>query len=163
MIIQGLFIENVHVAAAVSPSSDVYNGNPTAQPFKVSGFEKVVCLLHQKSGGTNTGNAVVKVAAVDNPAGSNAVLIPFRYAKKATGISADTMGAVSTAVAADGFTTTANEDTIYAIEIDAADVPDGQTFVRLQLTESTNDPVLGNAIWLGVNPRYGYPFPTALA
>lgn len=156
-----LFTEHVHPVKGLAPSADLYNGNPATDIINMKESEKLIFVLHQKTGGTNTGNAVVKVEAVDNVVGSNATLVPFKYRKMTTGAS-DALGAVSTAVAANGFTTTANEDTAYFIEIDARDLPSDQQYVRMTLTESTNDPVLGSVMGYLVGKRYGVTYNTAL-
>ena len=88
--------------------------------------------------------------------------ITFTHSKKTTGLS-DTMGAPTKAVAANGIVTTANEDTVHVIEVDARDLPEGDSFVYLDTTETVNDPVLGAVIALGVKAKLGYPFPTALS
>lgn len=157
----GLFIENFHIVAALSPSSDVYNTNPATDIVNMENYQKAVFVLHQKKGTTTTGTATIKAEASNNALGSSVTNIAFKYAKKATGAS-DTMGSPTTAVAADGFTTTANEDTIYVIEIDARDLPSGKPYVRLTFLEVVNAPVLGGVMCFLAGGRYGFPFSTAL-
>ena len=161
MNISGLFIENFHLARLLGPVADIYNGNPACGPVNIKNYKKAVFLLANITAGSNTGVANVKMQAVDNAAGSNAANIEFWYSSMTT--ATDTMGSPTKAVAANGFNTTANVSTIYVIEVDAADMPESQTWVQMKLTESVNDPVTGAVIFLGGNPRYGYPFSTVLS
>lgn len=159
---KGLFVENVHIVAGLSPSADIYNGNPASDVVNMKNFAKAVFLLHQcKNATSTTGTATVKAQAVTSVAASNATDLPFKYSKKATG-AADTMGAVTSVAAGSTFTTTANEDTIYAIEVDARDLPSTSQYVQLKLTESVNAPVIGSVICLLLGYKMGYPFDTAL-
>lgn len=159
---QGLFVENVHVVAGLSPSADRYNTDPASDVVNMANFEKAVFLLHQCKNATSTaGTASVKPQAVSSVAASNAEDLPFKYTKKVTGAD-DTMGAVTSVAAGSSFTTTANEDTIYVIEVDARDLPATKQYVQLKLTEVVNAPVIGSVICLLVGYRYGYPFATAL-
>lgn len=159
---EGLFIENFQVLGAISPSADIFNGDPDSDVFSMKNLEKIVFLVAQKSGGTNTGTATLRVRSATSPVSSPAgTAITFTHSKKTTGLS-DTMGAPTKAVAANGIVTTANEDTIHVIEVDAKDLPDGHSYVYLDTTETVNDPVLGAVVALGVKAKLGYPFPTAL-
>lgn len=151
----GLLTEDFQIVGGLSPSADLYNGDPATDVVGMAGYNKVHFLLHQNTGGTNTGTATVTVEAVDNAAGSNAVAIPFRYRAKTTGASS-AWGAV-TAATASGFTTTANEDTIYEIQVEDQDLPDTQSYVRMVLTEAVDDPVLGSVMILLVGSRYKEP------
>lgn len=156
--VHGRFVENFHILAGLSPSSDIYNGNPASDVISLANYERVVFLIHQLRNATSTaGTATVKPQQVDNVSASNAVDLPFWWAKKTTGASS-VWSALAYVAAGSTFTTTANEDTIYAVEVDASDLADGKKYVQLKLTESVNAPVLGSVIAIGVNPRYGFPF-----
>lgn len=156
--LHGLFVENFHIVAGLSPSTDVYNGNPASDVISLANYERVVFLIHQLRNATSTaGTATVKVQQVDNPSASNAVDLPFYWAKKTTGASS-VWGSPALVAAGNTFTTTANEDTIYAVEANSRDLADGKKYVQLKLTESVNAPVLGSVMAILINPRYGYPF-----
>lgn len=158
----GLFIENFHVVAGLSPSADRYNSDPASDVVNMSNFEKAIFLVHQAKNATSTaGTAAIKPQAVTSVAASNATDLPFKYGKKVTGAS-DTMGDVTSVAAGSSVTTTANEDTIYVIEVDATDLPVGSNYVQLKITEVVNAPVIGSVICLLAGYRYGYPFATAL-
>lgn len=159
----GLFIENFHLVNGLSPSADRYNTDPASDVVNMENFEKAVFLIHQIRNATSTaGTASVKPQAVSSVAASNAEDLPFKWSKKTTGAD-DTMGSVSSVAAGNSFTTTANEDTIYVVEVDARDLPATKQFVQLKLTEVVNAPVVGSVICILCGHRYGYPFATALS
>lgn len=153
------FTEKHLVVTGIAPVADIFNGNPTSDVVSLKNFEKVTFLVSHTGGTTGTGK--IQVQAVDNPAGSNATALDFKYAKKATGAS-DTWGEVTDAVAATGVTTVATEVAIYAVEILAAALPEDQPYVQLKLTEVVNDPVTGAVLIVLDNPRFSAPFATAL-
>jgi hypothetical protein len=136
---------------ALAPAADRWNTSPTTDSISMANHDKLTFLVYQ-SGGT-TGNATITMlaSATSTPSGSTA--LPFRYRKMTTGAS-DVMGDVINATAS-GFTTTANEDAIYELEIDSSELPEGQPWVHLVCTEATNDPVNGCVIALLSEPRYG--------
>lgn len=147
MLSESVCIINSHSAAA-----DRYNANPAGDYINAKYFDRIEWLLSQATAGTNTGTAVVTVLAATLADGTGAEAVEFKYRKKTTGASA-VMGAVTDATAS-GFTTTANEDTIYEIELESAKLPADKPFVALKLTEGVNDPVTACAIALGICTRY---------
>ena len=151
----GLITEREKVVAALDPSADLYNTDPASDIFNMAGYNKCTFLLFQGPSTSNTGNATITVEAVDNVAGSNATALPFKYRKKAAGADA-TWGAI-TAATTSGFTTTANETTIYEIVIEDADLPESQQYVRAVFTEATDDPVTGSCIAMLTGGRYKDP------
>lgn len=158
----GLFTEQVKPVKGLSPSADLYNGDPATDIFNMENYDKICFVLHQADGGGTTGKATITVEACDDVSATHKSAIAFKYRKMTTGAS-DVMGAV-TAATASGFTTTANEDTVYFIEVSAADLPSGYPFVRMQLTESVNDPVSGSVLAYLMGARYKEPnMPSALS
>lgn len=154
------FTEQQLIVTGIAPVADIFNGNPVSDVVNLKNFKKALFLVSHTGGTTGTGN--LKVQAVDNPAGANAVDVEFKYAKKVTGAS-DVWGAVTQAVAATGVTTVATEATIYAIEVNADDLPEAKSYVQLKLTEVVNDPVTGAVTIVLLEPRFGgVPFATAL-
>lgn len=157
-----LFIEMVHPIKGLTPSADMYNTNPASDVVNTKYFKKVVFVIHQAKNATSTaGTATATIEACSSAAGSNAAAVAFKYSKMTTGAS-DVMGAITDATAS-GFTTTANEDTMYFLEVDPAELPAGKPYCRLQLTEVVNAPVLGSVSIYGLNPSFaGASMPTAL-
>lgn len=136
-----LFTEQVHIVKGISPMADIYNGNPITDVVNMKQFERAAFVLFQKTAGTNTGVAVVTIECSAAADGSSATAIPFKHRKLTTGAS-DALSVV-TNVAATGYTTTANEDTIHVFEVEAADLEADKPYLFARLTESVNDPVTG--------------------
>lgn len=135
-----------------SPAADRYNTNPAGDYINTKYFDRVVFLLAQATAGTNTGTAVVTVLAGTDASGASGEAVEFKYRKKTTGASA-VWGTITDATTS-GFTTTANEDTIYEIEVEMAKLPADKPFIALKLTEGVNDPVTGCVIALGICARF---------
>jgi hypothetical protein len=154
--------EKFAIVSSHSAAADRYNTNPVGDYLNAGKFEGISFLLSQATAGTNTGTAVVTVQAATDAAGAGAEAVPFRYRKKTTGASA-VWGSVVEA-SASGFTTTANEDTIYEIEVKGDGLPEGKPFVAVRLTEGVNDPVSACVIAIGTGVRYqGQTQPDALS
>ena len=83
------------------------------------------------------------VDACDDVVPTNVTKIPFWYREVLTG---DTEGAITRAVAADGFTVTAGSSKIVLVEVEAKDLPAGKSFVRLV---QTAEPVDMTPAWAG--------------
>lgn len=85
-------------------------------------------------------------------AAAGATAIAFNVYKEETA-AGDTLGA-RTAVTASGLTPSANDNIMYVIELDAAELSDGSNFVQLQLTNTTNS-VIASAVAILTGARYG--------
>lgn len=138
-------VERFKIVPGVAPSSDVYNGNPATVEVNMGKYDRVLFVIDQKTAGTNTGKATVTLESCDNAAGANAAAMAGKYYKNESAASSDDLGA-ATAFTTSGFSTTANKTAQYLVEVKASDLPDGQPFVRLTLTEATDDPVIGSVI-----------------
>ena len=136
--------ESSAIVNVLSPAADRYNTNPAGDYINAKYFSKITFLLSQTTAGTNTGTATVTILAASDASGTGAEAIEFKYRKKTTGASA-VYGSVTDATTA-GFTTTANEDTIYEVEVEAQKVPETKPFVTIKLTEVVNDPVTGSVV-----------------
>ncbi len=136
---------------ALAPAADRWNTNPDTDSISMANHNRLTFLVYQ-SGGT-TGNATLVVRASTDASQTSEESIPFRYRKMTTGAS-DVLGSVTNAAAA-GFSTTANEDAVYEIEVLSSDLPETKPWVHLQCTEATNDPVNGCVIALLSEPRFG--------
>jgi len=152
---RGLISENVKIVNGLSNSADIYNGNPVSDAVDMGKAGVVLFELKQQSAGTNTGTATVTLEACTDSAGAGAEPISFFHRKKTTGAS-DIYTAIQQATIA-GFVTTANEDTTYLIETTAreanSEAPD-KRWLRLKLTETVNDPVMGSvSIWLDTHVK----------
>lgn len=136
-----------------APKTDLYDTGPVGQYVNTRHGAKVSWFLQNLTAGTNTGTATITVLAASDASGTGAAAVPFKWRKKTAGVANSAFGAVTDATAA-GFTTTANENTIYEIEVDASVLPDGKPFVALKPTETVNDPVTGAVLGLVTVPYY---------
>lgn len=148
-----MLTEEMVVFTSHAPKADLYDTSPVGQYVNAGKGGRISFLLQQKTAGTNTGTATITVLAASDTSGTGATAVPFFYRKKTTAVTSDAWGNV-TAATASGFTTTANENTQYEIDVDPAALPDGKNFVALKLTETVNDPVDGAVLGVVVRPRY---------
>lgn len=156
------FTQLIKVVKGLTPSSDIYNTNPSSDEVNMENYARAAFVLHQQTAGSNTGTATVKLQACADASGTSAEDIAFTYRKIPTGTS-DTLGA-ETAATTSGFTTTANEHAVYICEVDAQALPAGKAFVRMKLTEVVNDPVIGSVLIYLYGSRFaGDTLPTAIA
>lgn len=101
------------------------------------------------TGGTADG--VVTVHACSTAAAAATTAIGFRYQTITTG---DTPSAFTTA-SVTGFAMTPGSSQIYAIYVNASDLAStGYEFVRLTVTQDTNDPVVAGILAILTEPRY---------
>ena len=144
-----------------APQANLYGASPVGTYVKA--MAKVRWVLQQKSAGTNTGTATITVLAASANSGTGAVPVAFRWRKKTTATTSDAWGAVTDS-ASTGFTTVANENTIYEIEVEPTSLPDGKGWVALKLTQVVADAVDGAVLGYVVAPRYqGQSVPTLLS
>jgi hypothetical protein len=98
-----------------------------------------------------TGTSTVTVEACDDVTPSNTTTVPFMYRENTT---LDTWGSW-TAATASGWLTTAGTNAIFEVYVDAAELmEEGYEFVRLDMAEGTNSPVIGGILVQLVNPRF---------
>ena len=157
-------LENIKLVNGLAPSSDLYNTDPATDVINTAKYEEVVFLIFQKTAGTNTGDATITVEECTSAAGAGNTAIAFKYFKNDDADTDDDLDAEASA-SASGFTTTANKTAMYAIRIKESDLSDGSPFVRVVLTESTDDPVIGSVVALckAKYPQDPATLPTALS
>ena len=158
---QGLISENLKMVKGISPSADMYDGDPVSDAVQLGKYEKAMFVIHQKTAGTNTGTATITLLASSDASATGAEAIAFKYRKMTNGTS-DTESDI-TAATTSGFTTTANEDTAYRIEINSAELPAGKPWVTLKATEVVNDPVIGDCMIYLSGRNKAEQLPTAIA
>jgi hypothetical protein len=157
--------EMLKFSTSLNPVADAFAGTANSDVHNMAGFDQAMFVLH--SGVGATGTSVITVEACDNVTPSNTTAIAFWYREITSG---DTDGAWTRATSA-GFTTTAGSNRITQIVVDASDVAAasvnstvGNKFVRLNLVEGTDNPVLGGILFIGVHGRYQEDInPTTLA
>jgi hypothetical protein len=154
--------ENYKIVKLLAPAADRFNANPATDVVNLGLADSLTAIVSH-SGGT-TGKAKIQVEACSAADGTGAEAVAFRYRRMTTGAS-DAVGAISYAtVAADGIETVPTEETLIELCILSEELPAGKPFVRLQLTETANDPVTGEVIGILSGLRYKGPdSPTVLA
>ncbi len=139
--------EDVHVVN-VLPPVDV-TGGVTGDVFHLKGH--VHASIAVQIGVSAAAATAILVRACDNAAGDNPEAIPFAYYAEETA-AGDTLGPRTQATAA-GITPSANNGIMYAIELDAAELPADKPYVQLQITNGANS-VLASAIAVLSGGRY---------
>jgi hypothetical protein len=91
-------------------------------------------------------------AAIGSDVAGNTAMAFSIYKQETAGASHDVLGA-RTAVAATGFAPSANDGIMYVIEIDARELPDGNPYIQLVLTNGTNS-VIASAVAILSGQRY---------
>lgn len=129
-----------HCVPVLAPSADMFNADPASRPIRRTAAGEIAWLIHLISGSTGTGKIQVEVC--DDEDGTNPVAVDFRYRKALDGD--DVPGAVTAAVAATGFTTTAGVEGLYQVVIDNREIHSDKEFIRIQTTEVVNSPVIGS-------------------
>lgn len=143
-----MFFERIQDTVGIGASVDIFNTNP-ASPTINHAYCKESVAKFQHSGGT-TGKGTIQVQACTKADGTGATAIPFKY-KKA--IAAGAYGEILDALAA-GVETVPTETARFLINIRALQLPEGKPFVRILLTETANDPVVGALTFFGAEPEY---------
>ena len=146
-----------HVVHLV-PAIDI-TGGVTGDVFSMKHYSHATILVGV--GVSAAAFTKIIVNSVDDAAGNNPAAMPFALYPQETS-AGDTLGALE-AVAAAGKTPSANDDIFYVIEINAEELPDGQDWVQLSLTNGVNA-VQASAWAILTGARYGgADSPTAIA
>ena len=117
----GMLTEHFQLVTGTNPAADMYNSSPASDVVNMEGYTGCHFLVHQTKNATSTaGTATLTVEECTSAAAAGNTAIAFKYRKKTTGASA-AWGAI-TAATTSGFTTTANEDTIYEIYVKDQDL-----------------------------------------
>ena len=151
--------ERIKPLKGLAPSADIFNTDPGSDVFSMRDLRGITFLVHHKGGTTGKGTLIAQ--ACDDITPSSTTAIAAKYRKMTTGDS-DTLGAITT-LPTTGVETVPTEDTLFEIYVDATDLPADKDFVRLKLTETANDPVLGVVIALGHLKYQGVDAPTVIA
>lgn len=139
--------EEGHVVQAIAPVD--ITGGKTGQAFSMKKYQhaSIIVLV----GVSAAAFTKIIVNQCTDAAGDGATAIPF-YIYKAETAAGDVLGA-RTAVAAAGYTPSANDGIFYVIELDAAELADGSPYVQVQLTNGVNS-VIGACIAILSGARF---------
>jgi hypothetical protein len=152
-LINDLNVYNCAPSGNIAANEDIFNGDPATDVISLENYNRVMFIISKNAGATGT--AVVTVESCDDTTPTTATAIAFKYRACTSG---NTWGDV-TAAASTGFTTTAGANQCYVIEVCADDLYSTDKFVRMQLTEDTNNPCDGAVICVLGEPRYSVGTP----
>lgn len=138
------FLEHAHIVHAarkahIAANEDIYNGGIASDVINMKMAKSAVFMIIQNTG--VTGSASVQIFACSNATPSATSAISFSYKRITSG---DTQGATTETKL---LRTTAGEDQIYVIEVDAAKLAEtGYGYVQMDVTEAVDSPVDGGVV-----------------
>ena len=123
-----------HAVSILSPQN--VTGGVTATPFnlKIHSHASIIVQL----GAQAAANTKILLNAGTNAAMAGSAAIPFDIYTQETAGNTNDVTSGRTSVTAAGYTPTANANTFYIIEIDAAVLPQGSPYLQLQITNGAN-------------------------
>ena len=137
---KGLVVaEQGHVVQVLSPVD--ITGGKVCQAFKMAKYQHSTILVLIGASADAFTKIIVSAGTATGAVGSavaGAAAIPFAiYKQETAGEANDVLGA-RTAVAAAGYTPSANDGIFYVIEVDGNELPDGSPYVQVSLTNGRN-------------------------
>jgi hypothetical protein len=146
----GLLIESLVPEVGINAVADFAAGDVASDVFNMRDYDSVLFLVHWGVG--TTGVVKLTVDACDDVVPTNTAKIPFHSRKM---IAAGTIGAVTLADKDDGVSNLAGSNQLFLIEVRAqALAASGYNYVRVNVDETTDDPLLGCVLVLGAKPRF---------
>lgn len=145
------FSQEHQVVNCLVPLADYQDGDPASDIMSMAECDKAVFILY--TGANATGDAVITVESCDTVVPGTATAIAFHVTKYETSGS-DVASATYAAVTSSGYTTSQTANVFYIIEVDAADLYSTDKYVRIQVTEDTDQAVAGGALFIGCRTRY---------
>ncbi len=147
------FLETSHVvhcapSGIIAANEDIFNGDPTTDIISMKNAGSCVFVIVKNAGAVGT--ATITIESCDDTSASTATAIAYTYRAITT---TDTQGAVTAATSA-GFTTATTANMIYVIEVNARDLVDGDSYVRMVCTEVANAEVDGAIFSFLTDLRY---------
>ena len=133
----------------ILPPVDI-TGGVTSDVFSMKNYSHATIIM--QIGVSAAAFTKLIVEACDDFVPTTHTDIAFAVYKEETA-AGDTLGP-RTAVAAAGLTPSANDNIMYVIEIDAADLSDGSPNLRLEITNGANS-VIASAVAILSGSRYG--------
>ena len=146
-----IFTQQNKVATVLEPAANRFNGNPVSSYVDTANYGHVTFLV--ALGACNTGTVKLQVLAATDAAGDGATAIPFRICKAETS-PADSMTDPAYTADANGYTTNAADNTLYAIEVEARELGQGNPFVAVQGTQVAAGAISASIVAIGSNARY---------
>lgn len=147
---QGINIaEQGHVVNVLPPINIA--GGKTGDRFKMNNYGHATIIV--QLGVSASAPTSITLKAADAASAGNTADIGFDYYAETTA-AGDTLSGKTT-VDTNGLTTvTANDNTMYVIEIDAAGLPEGKPWVEIALNNASGNSVIASAVAILSGSRY---------
>jgi hypothetical protein len=143
-----IFSENNMIVTVLAPDADRWTANPATDVVNMANYGHACFFISVGAGAV--GQTVVTAEECNTLAGGDATAIAFSYRIATT---PGVFGAL-TAATTSGFTTSANADADYVVEIDASELSSDHQYLRLQTTEGDSTPVDAAIICVLSKPRF---------
>jgi hypothetical protein len=131
----------------ILPPVDI-TGGTTSQAFSMKKYQHATIIIQIGVSAAAPTKIIVQsgtaTAAIGATVAGNVAMAFAIYTQETAGASHDVLSA-RTAVAAAGYTPSANDGIFYVIEIDGNELPDGAPWVQLSLTNGVNS-VIASAV-----------------
>lgn len=134
----------------VLPPIDI-SGGKTGDRFNMKNYRHATIII--QVGASAAAFTKILVNECDAASSGNSAAIPFKLYSEETA-AGDTLGAAES-VAAAGKTPSANDNIMYVIELDSAELSDGYNFVEVQLTNGANS-VIASVVAVLSGARYAH-------
>lgn len=145
----GLQIEEMLAEVGIAAVADFAAGDVASDIVNMVNHDSVVFICHWGVG--TTGVVQLTVDACSDTSASATAKIPFWYRKVTA---AGTHGAVTLADKDTGVSNSAASNQVFLIEVQRqALAASGYNYVRLNVNETTDDPLLGGVLILMLQPR----------
>lgn len=141
-------LETLHFAKGIDPVADAFAATVRSDVYAMRDHHTMLFLVYIGVGATGT--STITVNSCDDITPTTRTAIQFRSRDI---LATDVQGAITLRAAA-GYIPAAGSSKIILIEVDDADLIDGDAFVELTLVESVNSPVLGSVLAIMGDGRY---------
>lgn len=155
----GDFLSNHQIVSALYPVADAFDTATSTDYVSLDNYGRATFVIHTGNATGNTANGVVTVyaaTAAQAAANTGGTAMAFKYRVCASSTTVDTWGALTDATSS-GFTMTTGDNYVYAVEVNAEDVAAAladATYVKLTVTEGTNDPIDAGVLVILSDARY---------
>ena len=145
-------IERLHGVLGLAPVADAFAGVVHSDIINMENYGTLTFYVIKGVGATGVSRLTVYSNSANSSSATTVTAIPFRY-RLISSSANDTWSSLATATAS-GILTTAGSKQIYAIEVNADELEDGDNWVYLSASETTDGAVVGAIMALLDNPRY---------
>jgi len=157
-----LLSEKAHFVKGKDPIADAFTGTVYSDVICIKNWRKITFVIMTgavASGGVGTTTITVVATEAASPLSYTA--IPFKYRAITSG---DTVGALTSATAAAGFTTTAGASQLYLIEVNCEELAGlGMNWIAMKGVEVADSPIIAGILGILTEPRYAVDTDTVIA